>query len=578
MKNPVFEYQFYLGAFMRTAQYLAGLTTHEDVRRHIGDLMVKFYGAGLAGFVKRRIDGELEIHHLVLPPEISQELLLTKDVQEIIAEVLETGFLARRAIFLDESYEVVFLPIAVGNETAAVMLVGHATVDPISTELLNVYLAVAGLVGSTITRLSSEIELKRHRTRLAELVAERTIALKETMRQLRVEVAERKSVEDALRRAKDELELRVQERTGELVKVNEDLKEKNRITQTLMDAMPCIALLLRSDFVVVGSNKRASDLGIVPGTVCYEAWNASNKPCSQCRTSEELHSEYTRRKEIEVEGTCWETYWAPINPDLHLHYAFDITDRKQSEKELKTYAEKLEFLNRELQEFAFVASHDLQEPLRKIQAFGNLLGGSCSDRLTEQGRDYLSRIVKSASRMAALLDALLGYSRVATRPEPFTRTNLSEMAQDAVSDLELAVADAKGIVEIGALPTVDADPSQMRQLFQNLIANALKYRREGEQPRIKVSGEMANKTCILYVADNGIGFDEKYLHSIFRPFQRLHGRSSYEGTGMGLAICRKIAERHGGSITAKSTPGQGSVFIVTLPCMQVGSEAYDTSG
>jgi signal transduction histidine kinase len=456
------------------------------------------------------------------------------------------------------------------------MLVGHATVDSISTELLNVYLAVAGLVGSTITRLSSEIELKRHRTRLAELVAERTIALRETMQQLRVEVAERKLVEDALRRAKDELGLRVQERTGELIKANEDLKEKTRIAQTLMDAMPCIALLLRSDFVVMGSNKRASDLGIVPGTVCYEAWNANNKPCSQCRTSEILHSECIQRKEIEVEGTCWETYWTPINSDLHLHYAFDITDRKQSEKEFKAYAEKLEFLNQELQEFAFVASHDLQEPLRKIQAFGNLLGSSCSDRLTEQGRDYLSRMVKSASRMAALLDALLGYSRVATRPEPFTRTNLSEMAQDAVSDLELLIADAKGIVEVGMLPTIDADPNQMRQLFQNLISNALKYRRE--QPRIKVSGEITNKTCILYVADNGIGFDEKYLHRIFRPFQRLHGRSSYEGTGMGLAICRKIAERHSGSITAKSTPGQGSVFIVTLPCMQLGMEAYNTSG
>ena len=578
MKSLGFEHQIYLDAFMKTAQYLASLPTHDDIWRHIGEVMVKFYGADLVGFARRCSDSELELHHLKLPAEISPELLKTKDIQEAIREVLETGFLTWRIISAGEPHTVIFLPVCLGNETTAVMLVGHATTGQISNELLNVYLAVSGLAGSTLTRLASEIELKEHRTRLEELVAERTIHLTRTMERLGVEIAERKRAEEALQRAKDELELRVQERTGELIKANADLKEKTRVAQTLLDALPCIALLLRSDKVVVGSNKRAADLGIVPGKVCYEAWNAGNKPCPWCRPVDTLQMGTVQREEIEVGESCWETYWVPINSDLFLHYAFDVTDRKQSEKELKAYAQKLEFLNQELQEFAFVASHDLQEPLRKIQAFGNILELSCGDSLNDQSRDYLSRMSKSANRMSTLLDALLGYSRVATKPDPFISTDLSQIVRDAVSDLELSINLAGGCVEIGFLPTIEVDPNQVRQLFQNLISNALKYVSGDEQPRITVHGEMTDKICTIYVEDNGIGFDEAYLDRIFKPFQRLHGRNEYEGTGMGLAICRKIAERHGGTITAKSTPGRGSVFIVTLPPIQAGKEAYDRNG
>jgi signal transduction histidine kinase len=577
MKSLGFEHQIYLDAFMKTAQYLASLPTHDDIWRHIVEVMVKFYGADLVGFA-RRSDGGMELHHLKLPASFSRELLKTKDIQEAIAEVLESGFLTWRIIHVDEPYTIVFLPVSLSNRTAAVMLVGHATSDPISNELLNVYLAVSGLAGSTITRLNSEIELKGRRTRLEELVAERTIHLTRTMEQLGVEIAERKRAEEALRGAKDELELRVQERTRELIKANEDLKEKTRIAQTLLDALPCIALLLRFDKVVVGSNKRASDLGIVPGTVCYKAWDAPDKPCPWCNPVDTLQEGTIQREEIEVGERCWETYWVPINSDLFLHYAFDVSDRKKSERELKAYAQRLEILNRELQEFAFVASHDLQEPLRKIQAFGNILEVSCKDCLTEEGRDYLTRMSKSANRMSALLDALLGYSRVATKPEPFKETDLSEIVQDAVSDLELSITSVKGCVEIGNLPRVEVDSTQMRQLFQNLIANALKYSSKKEPPHIKVYGEVVERTCTLYVEDNGIGFNETYIDRIFRPFQRLHGRNEYEGTGMGLAICRKIAERHGGVITARSTPGQGSVFIVTLPTRQVGKESYDRPG
>lgn len=236
---------------------------------------------------------------------------------------------------------------------------------------------------------------------------------------------------------------------------------------------------------------------------------------------------------------------------------------------LKAYASQLEMANVELQEFAFVASHDLQEPLRKIQTFGDLICTKHSLHLDVPVKDHLGRMQNAARRMSSLLDALLSYSRVSTRAALFTSTDLTALAREAASDLEVLISRTEGSVEIGKLPIAEVDPTQLRQLFQNLMANALKYKGD-KTPQVRIYGETCrNGTFRIIVEDNGIGFDERYLSKIFQPFQRLHGRSSpYEGTGMGLAICRKIAERHGGSITARSAPGKGSAFIVTLPRKQ----------
>ncbi|MGH9363587.1 MAG: sensor histidine kinase, partial [Thermoanaerobaculia bacterium] len=232
--------------------------------------------------------------------------------------------------------------------------------------------------------------------------------------------------------------------------------------------------------------------------------------------------------------------------------------------------------NRELEEFASVASHDLQEPLRKITAFGDRLRGLAGG-LDEKGRDYLERMQNAAARMQGLIEDLLAYSRVTTRAQPFARVDLAAVVRDALSDLELRIERSDAALAVGELPTIDADASQMRQLFQNLLANALKFQRPGEAPAIRVSAELRDGAgesgagpphCRITVEDNGIGFDEKYLDRLFKPFQRLHGQSVYEGTGIGLAICSKIAQRHGGSITASSRPGEGARFVVTLPLHQ----------
>ncbi len=243
----------------------------------------------------------------------------------------------------------------------------------------------------------------------------------------------------------------------------------------------------------------------------------------------------------------------------------DISERKRAEEELREYMKKLEQSNRNLQDFAFIASHDLSEPLRKIQTFGDLLKAKGADRLGERERDYVSRMTGAANRMQEILDALLRYSRVDTKGQDFRPVKLGDLVRGATDDLEMAIRDVEAQVEIDPLPTVEGDPHQLRQLLQNLIANALKYHRAEVKPFVKIYGGTDDRTGRIFVEDNGIGFDEKYLDKIFQPFQRLHGKHEYPGTGIGLAICKKIIERHGGTITAKSTPGKGSTFIVTLP-------------
>jgi light-regulated signal transduction histidine kinase (bacteriophytochrome) len=216
-----------------------------------------------------------------------------------------------------------------------------------------------------------------------------------------------------------------------------------------------------------------------------------------------------------------------------------------------------------------VASHDLQEPLRKIQTFGERLKVTASATLSPESRDYLERMQGAATRMRRLIDDLLAFSRVGSKTQPFAPVNLAEVARGVVDDLEVSIQQTGATVTLGPLPTLEADPMQMRQLLQNLISNALKFRREGVPPVIAVRvAQPGVWPCELLVEDNGIGFEEKYLDRIFTVFQRLHGRGKYEGTGIGLAICRKIAERHGGTITARSAPGKGATFIVTLPPRQ----------
>lgn len=256
----------------------------------------------------------------------------------------------------------------------------------------------------------------------------------------------------------------------------------------------------------------------------------------------------------------------------------EILERQKIEEALKAYMEQLEASNRQLEEFAYVASHDLQEPLRKILTFGDRLKAKCGTTLNEQAGDYLDRMQNAAKRMQTLINDLLTLSRINTPSSGMKTVNLATIISEVKSDLEVRIEQLNAQLEIGELPTLEADPTQMRQLLQNLIDNGLKFHANGGCPIIKIysnpcknidsNGSQTEDYCQIFVEDNGIGFDEKYLEKIFIPFQRLHARSEYTGTGIGLAICRKIAERHNGTITAKSEPNSGTTFIITLPIKQ----------
>jgi signal transduction histidine kinase len=256
----------------------------------------------------------------------------------------------------------------------------------------------------------------------------------------------------------------------------------------------------------------------------------------------------------------------------------DLAARDREQAELRRFAERLERSNRDLQEFASVASHDLQEPLRKVLAFGERLVSGLNGTLDERNQDYLNRMMNATRRMQTLINDLLQYSRVSTKAQPSVRVELPRLLDEVVADLEVRLERTRGTVEYGALPAVLADPLQMHQLMLNLIGNALKYHRPDEPPRVVISGEVVtteetesgprerpSPVVRITVTDNGIGFDDKYSQQIFTIFQRLHGQQEYEGTGIGLAICKKIVERHGGTITAKGLPGEGAVFTLELP-------------
>ncbi len=319
-------------------------------------------------------------------------------------------------------------------------------------------------------------------------------------------------------------------------------------------------------------------------------------------TTERLQGGETERYQMEKRyirkdgSTVWVNLHARLVRDgegkslYYLPLIEDITERKEAEEALKkardeleqrviertaelarandvlkNYAARLELTNQELQEFVFVASHDLQEPLRKIQTFGSIISGKYRDALDEEGKDHLTRMIESGKRMQALILDLLKYSRLTMKPAPLVQIDLRIPAEEAVNDLSIVILEACGSVEISEMPAAEVDPLQIQVLFQHLISNAFKYRGE-QKPVIKIYGnDCLNGTCRIYVEDNGIGFDERYLDRIFRPFQRLHGRSAYDGTGMGLAICRKIVHLHSGSITARSSSGKGSTFVITLP-------------
>jgi signal transduction histidine kinase len=401
------------------------------------------------------------------------------------------------------------------------------------------------------------------------------------------------------------------------------------MNELLLDSLPHPAMVIGRDRVVLSANRCAREAGARVGGYCWKdfgqgkyipeadrkflAENPTAIPrggtrCTFCLADTALDENRPENNpELKAFGRVWDTWWVPIGKDLYLHYAIDMTaqreaeavlersredleklvaertqDLQRSEKRYRTLADKLEQSNHALEDFAFIASHDLQEPLRKIQAFSERLKTRCAEKLDPQEMDYLERLCNAASRMKALVGALLNLSRINTRGQPFMTVNLGELVREVIAGFEEPVHE---YVVIGELPAIQADPSQMMQLFQNLIGNALKFRKK-EKPSIRISSRplpaSKNREPMnqpqwhdIRVEDDGIGFDMEHASRIFAPFQRLHGRSEYPGQGMGLAICKRVVERHGGTIKAQGTPGEGARFMIRLPSSPCAAETAE---
>lgn len=280
------------------------------------------------------------------------------------------------------------------------------------------------------------------------------------------------------------------------------------------------------------------------------------------------------QEEVEVRKLAQEALIA------HQQQVNDMLEQKVRERteELREINKSLEASNHDLQQFASVASHDLKEPLRKIQLFGAILRDKFL-QMDPSALSYMERIVSSSERMARLINDLLNYSRL-SGDSIYELTDFNVITDEILSDLELMILERGAVIAVEKMPQIEAVPGQMRQVFQNIISNALKFSRKDVAPRVEITAETVTdlnpdsaafsggQYCRIVIRDNGIGFNEKYLSKIFTIFQRLHTAEAYEGTGIGLAIAKKVIDKHGGIITARSLEGEGATFIIVLPLRQ----------
>jgi len=330
----------------------------------------------------------------------------------------------------------------------------------------------------------------------------------------------------------------------------------------------------------------------IEGKKCYSVWNLT-KTCRGCPVTTAMETGKPAEFELtpenqdhwpETQGS-WLSRAAPIRDDNDViigavEVAYDISDRKAAEKalyaanreleqknrqleaiekQLETRNADLERSNQELEQFAYVASHDLQEPLRKVAAFTQLLAEHCADKLDSDAREFIGYAVDGAHRMQGLINGLLAYSRVGTHGGSFSAVDCEKVFECAVANLAMAITESGAEVTHEPLPTVMGDGLQLVQLLQNLIGNAIKFRGPAP-PRVHVSAVRQDKEWVFRVRDNGIGIEPEYFGRLFVIFQRLHSRTEYPGTGIGLAISKKVVERHGGRIWVESAPGKGSTF------------------
>jgi signal transduction histidine kinase len=640
--------QNYFEAFIKAAQYLAGLTAQQDIWSETGKVLVNFFGAEVGAVEERRANGETAGHRWVFSERCSSRRDLEAETREAIAEVLECGFLSARIIFTPDPLSIACFPITRENQVVAVMVVGHGMPESLSRERLNVYLAVAGLVGTTVERLASERELWRHR------------------RQLQEEIAERKQAEEALKRIEWMLTchpgegralLQGVQPYGDLTALNTsrvilDTVGQNLLTDIVRDYLDLLGTssavyekngdyafgifssgwcqfldLASRNLCGIADNREALSSG---KWLCHEScWTEASRVAVQTgepadiecaggirlyavpiragmeivgsinfgygdppRNTEKLRevaaSFSVSEEELRQHSEAYESR-PPFIIDLAKNrlvatarFIGEIVVRKRTEEELARYRGHLEELvrertaeleaaNKELDAFAYSVSHDLRAPLRHIDGFMGLLQKKAGTALDEQRLHYMDAISESAKKMGRLIDDLLSFSRMGRQAMSFQPVELGTLVREVIRELEPDTAGRDIEWRIADLPSVGGDASLLRIVLGNLISNALKFTRPRQQAQIDI-GSTPNQgsEAVIFVRDNGVGFDMSYVDKLFGVFQRLHRADEFEGTGIGLANVRRIIARHGGRTWAEGQVDQGAAFFFSLPQLTPG--------
>jgi len=449
-------------------------------------------------------------------------------------------------------------PIFDGDRIVLVAGVGNKEAPYDEADARQLTLLMQGM-WRLIQRREAEEDLRRHRDHLEELVADRTDELKHANTLLTTEIVERRNAEEIARQERDR-------------------------AQTYLDVAGVMLLVLDADQTVRLINRMGSQiLGYREAEIVGQNWFERFLPPSNrdlvlatfrqlmAGTMEavEFYENYVLTKSGQQRLIAWHNILLRNERgEIQgvLSSGEDITDKRRAEGQLKETALALARSNAELEEFAYVASHDLREPLRMITSFIQLLEQRYRDKLDADGLKYMAFVVDGARRMGQLIRDLLQYARIGSQRKEFATVDCNHIVQMALQNLGVAISENQAVITIdGLLPSVRGDDVQLIQLFQNLIANAIKFRRPEEPPRIQIAAVRDKQDWVFSVRDNGIGIDPKHFDRIFVIFQQLHTRDKYPGTGIGLAVCKKIAERHGGRIWLASVPGEGSTFHFTLP-------------
>jgi len=362
-------------------------------------------------------------------------------------------------------------------------------------------------------------------------------------------------------------------------KAEQKIEKSLKLNNILLDAIPHPAMLVDKNRIILAANEKSRDMGAVVGSNCYDGFSTckticqNQENCCFCNRGLDLNSMDSKNLEIEAYEGIWNVWWVPVGNNAFLHYSIDITDIRRGEQNLIESARELKTSNKELEQFAYVASHDLQEPLRVVSTYCQLIemfvNSNCKDNLNDNQVEELDKYINfttdATNRMRFLIKDLLEFSRVGRLSDNYVMIDINEVVNNVIKDFDIAIKEYDVVIENVDMPTIMGKKRRIGQIFHNIISNAIKFRNKKRDIIIFIDVEERKNDYLFSISDTGIGIEKKQLDRIFGIFKRLHTREEYPGTGIGLALVKKIVENHGGEIWVESEKDIGSTFFFTIP-------------